>query len=136
MAGKYGLLTAAQGYLGHITTLVTERALRAETEADRVIDSELSAWSHETWSPTARPQEVALVWDLWAAATYLRLDFLASNPSASDESLSGITSMKAEAMAMIDRVKSRGALALPGGELQYPISGVLGASNIQGRLRR
>lgn len=136
MAGRYGTLTAAAGYLGHINTLVTERATRAESDGDRIVDAELSGWEKHTWSASSRPAEVALVWDLWASATYLMLDFLASNPSVSAESLSGVTAMKAEAMAIIDRIKSRGALAMPGGGLQYPADGALGASSFQGRIVR
>ena len=119
MAGRYGLLTANAGYLGHFATLVTERTTRAEADADRLIDVEFGDYSHATWSPTGRPQEVALVWDLWASAVYLELDWLANNPT-SDEAPASITNLQAKALAIVDRAKDRGYLIGSDGLKQEP----------------
>ena len=142
MAGVYGALVAAEGYLENYSSLVAARQTTAEAKGDRFIDQRFAEWDRSGWASgsgdSADPlPEIDEIWDLWASAHYVLLDHMKTNPAAAGEGrVDAVEHMRSEALRMTDDILQRGYLLNQAGERVYPKDGERGSARLIVKLER
>lgn len=107
----------ATGYLASFAPGLNQaRRAQAELAADIWVDTEFRAWERATWSGDGLPPDVKRAAELFGAAEYIQLDYVASNPGV--EEIQSVAQMRQQARQIAQDARQRGWILGPDREPQ------------------